>query len=64
MELSTLKTMLLANDLSKVNNIVLLHLSDGNSHAVNFQNEIHSLTGKTVTIADKGMALEFNKEPF
>jgi len=64
MEIETLKSMLQANDLKAVNNIVLIHLSDGNSDAARFQREIHDLTGKTVMIADKGMTLPFNKHPF
>ena len=56
--------MLLANDLSAVNNIVLIHLSDGNSNALEFQQGIYEATGKTVHVADKGMILKFNKTPF
>ena len=58
-----LKT-LLANDITKVNNIVLIHLSDGNSYASEFQKGIQEATGKTTHIADKGMILNFNKTPF
>lgn len=64
MELNTAIDLLLANDLSKVNNIVLIHLSDGNSHAINFKKQIESATGINVTIADKGTEIEFNKTPF
>ena len=53
-----------ANDLTAVNNIVLIHLSDGNSNAVEFQQGIHAATGKTVHAAEKGMILKFNKTPF
>jgi len=60
----TCKETLLVNDLSAVNNIVLIHLSDNNSNALDFQREIHEATGKTVHIADKGMILKFNKTPF
>jgi phosphoribosyl 1,2-cyclic phosphodiesterase len=52
------------NDLSRVNNIVLIHLSDTNSHAEGFRNEIAAATGKTVHVAEKGMRLNFNKTPF
>ena len=48
-------------NLSKVNNIVLIHLSNRNSDAVKFQKEIAATTGKNVYIADKGMVIEFNK---
>ena len=55
---------LLDNDLSMVNNIVLIHLSDGNSNATEFQRDVQDATGKTVHIANKGMTLKFNKTPF
>ena len=58
-----LKT-LQANDLRAVNNIVLIHLSDGNSNAVEFQQGIRDATGKTVHVAENGMCISFNKTPF
>jgi phosphoribosyl 1,2-cyclic phosphodiesterase len=64
MSFDTCRETLLANDLSAVNNIILIHLSDGNSNAVEFQQGIHEATGKTVHVADKGMILKFNKTPF
>lgn len=64
MSLDTCIEALQANDLSKVNNIVLIHLSDGNSSSVEFKDEVHRVTGKTVHIADKGMKIQFNKQPF
>lgn len=65
MSLETCKELLQANDLSEVNNIVLIHLSDGNSDAAFFQSEIKNLTGKTVHVADEGVVIEkFNKTPF
>jgi phosphoribosyl 1,2-cyclic phosphodiesterase len=64
LSLQTAKELLLANDLSQVNNIVLIHLSDGNSNADYFKSEIEKLTGKTVTIADTGIEIEINKTPF
>jgi hypothetical protein len=39
------------NDLSKVQEIYLLHLSSGNSDAVRFKREFAELTGKPVYIA-------------
>jgi phosphoribosyl 1,2-cyclic phosphodiesterase len=53
-----------ANDLSKVNNIVLIHLSDNNSHAENFKNAVKKATVKTVVIAKKDLTMEFDKLPF
>jgi len=64
MSLETCKALLKANDLSAVNNIVLIHLSDGNSDAKRFSAEIAQLTGKTVTVASKGITFPFNKTPF
>lgn len=64
MGIGTCIDLLAANDLSQVSNIVLLHLSDSNSNAVQFQQSIESLTGKTVTIADAGTELLINKLPF
>lgn len=64
MSLETAKDVLRANDLTGVNSIVLIHLSDGNSDAALFKSEIESLTGKSVFIGDKGLSIEFNKEPF
>jgi phosphoribosyl 1,2-cyclic phosphodiesterase len=53
-----------ANDLRAVNNIVLIHLSDGNSHAEEFRTGMKEATGKNVYVAEKGMNIEFNKTPF
>lgn len=58
------KTLLKANDLSRVNNIVLIHLSDNHSDATRFEKEVHELTGKNVFVADAGMEIEFNKTAF
>jgi ribonuclease BN (tRNA processing enzyme) len=49
--LQTVKEMLTANDLSKVQGIWLLHLSNRNSDADRFKKEIQELTGKPVYIA-------------
>ncbi len=53
MSLSTVKGFLGANDLSQVREIHLIHLSDGNSDAERFKNEIQALTGKPVYVAEK-----------
>lgn len=53
-----------SNDLSNVNNIVLIHLSDGNSNAIRFKEIAENATGKNVTIADVGVEISFNKTPF
>lgn len=62
--LANCKDMLSANDLSKVNNIVLIHLSDSNSDEKQFQKEVAELTGKNVTVASNGMKINFGKTPF
>lgn len=49
--LENVKEFLKANDLSKVQEIWLLHLSDGNSDADRFKREIQELIGKPVYIA-------------
>lgn len=64
MSIETCKELLKANDLSQVNNIVLIHLSDGNSDEQMFRDQVSKLTGKTVHIADRGMDIELNKTPF
>lgn len=51
MSLETLKGFLKANDLSRVEQIWLLHVSDGNSDADRFKREVMELTGKPVYIA-------------
>ena len=44
--LENVKQFLKANDLSKVREIWLLHMSDGNSDAERFKREVQELTGK------------------
>lgn len=48
--LDNVKKFLLANDLSKVQGIYLMHLSSGNSDAARFKREIQELTGKVVIV--------------
>ncbi len=64
MSLATCKEFLLANDLTAVNNIVLLHLSDSNSNAEQFKKEVSALTCKNVTVAEKGLEINFNTTPY
>ena len=52
------------NDLSAVNNIVLIHLSDSNSNEVEFQQKVQQATGKNTIVANNGLDLIFNKTPF
>ena len=64
MSFDTCKETLLCNDLSKVNNIVLIHLSSGNSDAAAFRDGIQKATHKTVHVAEPGLQVLFNKTPF
>lgn len=64
MSLETCIETLKANDLSAVNNIVLLHLSSKNSDPEFFKKEVEEATGKLVTIATKGVDILFDKEMF
>ena len=50
--LHNVKEFLKANDLSRVEEIYLLHLSDDNSHAERFKREVQELTGITTYIAE------------
>lgn len=62
--LENCKDMLKANDLSKVNNILLIHLSDSNSDEKQFVKEVSEMTNKNVLAAVNGMNIDFNRTPF
>jgi len=64
MELETTKGILSSNDLSKVSNIILIHLSAGNSDEERFINEVRELTGKLVYAAIKGYEFELSINPY
>ncbi len=64
MELETTKSILLGNDLSKVSNIILIHLSDGNSDEAHFVRETEELTGKCIYAANAGMDIDLSNEPY
>lgn len=64
MELQTAKGILLANDLSECNEIILIHLSDGNSNELRFIDEIHKLTGKPTYAADAGKEFNISIQPY
>jgi len=65
LSLRNCKELLSANDLSKVGNIVLIHLSDKNSDAERFKREVQELTGKKTHIAVPGLVIEnFGLEVF
>lgn len=64
MSIDTCLRLLAANDLSKVNNIVLIHLSDGNSNEQQFVERIANVTGKQTTAAVNGKIINFDLTPF
>jgi phosphoribosyl 1,2-cyclic phosphodiesterase len=64
MELETCKNVLRSLDLSQVVNIVLIHLSDGNSNEAQFVSEIESEFGKNVIAGNKEVEIEFNINPY
>lgn len=64
MELQTAKDILISNDLSTVNEVILLHLSANNSDAVMFQREMQEVSGKPVYIAEPGLEVDLSKEPY
>lgn len=47
-------------DLSSVNNIILIHLSDSNSNEKQFKSVVESATGKPTTIATNGQKINLN----
>ena len=53
MSLENAKKFLQANDLSKVQEVWLIHLSEGNSDAALFKREIQQITGKPVYVAEE-----------
>ena len=60
MELETTVGVLRANDLSVVNEVVLIHLSGNNSDGAEFVRRIEQETGKPTYVAKKGLELEFD----
>lgn len=64
LSLETCKEFLQVNNLIKVKNIILLHLSDSNSDEQRFIREVRELTGKAVYVADAGRTFELNLNPF
>lgn len=57
MELQTAKGIIRSNDLSETKEVILLHLSDNNSDAELFANEICKVAGKPVYVAERGLEL-------
>lgn len=61
MELDTCKRVIREHDLSQVQNIVLLHLSEKNSDREHFISEIERQTGKVVYAAAPGLTIDITK---
>jgi len=64
MELGVLVDTLQANDLTQVNKIVLIHLSEKSGDPDLFQKIIEEATGKNVFVAEPGLDIHFDKTPF
>lgn len=66
MELETCKEFIDVNKTSNLDNVVLLHLSDGNSNEKMFQEEVQAVVGSKVKVfvADKGVTVDLNIIPF
>ena len=64
MEIETTKSILRSNDLSRVSNIILIHLSNSTSDEKRFIDEIRGISGKTVYAADKGLTIDLSLTPY
>lgn len=66
MELETCKSFIEANKTVNLDTVTLLHLSDGNSNAKQFQSEIEAIVGPgvKVAVADKGTTVDLDIIPF
>lgn len=62
--LENVKGFLSANDMTRVQKIVLIHLSDSNSDAERMVREIRELTTKSVEIAEPGKEIDLVLCPF
>lgn len=59
-ELEDVKEFFRANNFTELRDVVLLHLSNANSNAEQFTEEIQNLTKRPVYIADKGLEIDFD----
>ena len=64
MEIGQTKAILAENDLSHVDNIILIHLSSGNSDEERFVREVKELTGKPTVAADADMTIDISRNPY
>lgn len=63
-ELQDVKEFFIANQFAELRDVVLLHLSNANSNAEQFTEEIRMLTKRPVYVADKGLEVDFNLYKF
>ena len=59
-----IRDFLLANDLSEVHEIILIHLSGNNSNPEDFSWFISRETGKLTYVAKKGFEIDIDNEPY
>ena len=64
MELETTKGILSTCDRSELRDVVLIHLSDGNSDAARFKREIEAVAGVPTYIADTGLTVDLSLVPY
>ncbi|HOZ61998.1 MAG TPA: MBL fold metallo-hydrolase [Smithellaceae bacterium] len=65
MSIDTCMDFLRFTDMSQVRNIVLLHLSSGNSNASDFTSKVKKISRfATVHVADRGLKINLNLNPF
>jgi len=60
MELETAKGIIAANDMTNVNEVVLIHLSGNNSDSERFAREVSAISGKPTYIAEAGRTFELS----
>lgn len=63
-ELQDVKEFFIANQFTELRDVVLLHLSNANSNAEQFAEEIRTLTKRPVYVADKGLEVDFDLYKF
>lgn len=65
MEIKETKRVLQSQNLNEVENIILIHLSDGNSNEEHFLQEVKDIAPMSnVFVADKGQVFELNNLPY
>ena len=64
MEIETTKGIIMANDLSDISEIILIHLSGNNSDAERFRKEIKAVSGKPTYIAQGGLKIDLSSTPY